>query len=120
MISGDDDEESAVDDEEEFDDWLVGDDEVDFEEGANPNASEGERSLSPTTSAEAGVKRKHEVEKKKERETSKKKKVVAPLVPYTSGPNWESRIGECSDHFKPFRIQLINGTSDCSASHTVL
>ncbi|KAG8884473.1 hypothetical protein FRB97_004247 [Tulasnella sp. 331] len=111
VVSSDEEDESVVaDEEDEFDDWLVGDDDVQFEDGASRTGANG-RSVSPSSaSAGANAKRKLELEKDKDQET-KKRRVVAPLVPYCAGPFWEDRIGECSvDHFKAFRIQLINDT----------
>ncbi|KAG8992228.1 hypothetical protein FRB93_002457 [Tulasnella sp. JGI-2019a] len=104
VVSGDEEEdESGVGEEEdEFDDWLVGDDDEDC---ATPNNTG--RSISPQPTG-GGAKRKPEAEKEKEQET-KKRRVVAPLVPYSAGPYWEDRIGDCTvEHFKAFRIQLLN------------
>jgi chromatin assembly factor 1 subunit A len=40
----------------------------------------------------------------------KKRKVVVPLVPFTKGPCWETRIGECEyEPFNQYRIQRFNG-----------
>jgi chromatin assembly factor 1 subunit A len=42
----------------------------------------------------------------------KKRKVVIPLVPFTRGPCWETRIGECEyEPFNQYRIQTFNGES---------
>ena len=40
----------------------------------------------------------------------KKRKVVVPLIPFSKGPCWETRIGECEyEPFNSYRIQLFNG-----------
>lgn len=41
---------------------------------------------------------------------AKKRKVVVPLVPFSKGPCWEARIGECEyEPFNQYRIQMFNG-----------
>ncbi|KAG8987771.1 hypothetical protein FRB90_003156, partial [Tulasnella sp. 427] len=90
---------------EEEDDWLVGDDEIEYEAGAVPE--QHSRSISPSLSN--GAKRKLEVEKEKEKE-SKKRRIVKALVPYSTGPHWEDSVGDCPDHLRNYRIQLLNDT----------
>lgn len=103
--AGSDEEEDAGSETEELDDWLVGDDEVEYEPGAVPDVQS--RSMSP--SLPNGGKRKLEVEKEKEKD-NKKRRTVKALVPYSSGPHWEDSVGDCQDHLKNYRIQLLNGT----------
>ncbi|KAG8986044.1 hypothetical protein FRB90_004239, partial [Tulasnella sp. 427] len=98
-------EEDDVGSEEEEDDWLVGDDEIEYEAGAVPE--QHSRSISPSLSN--GAKRKLEVEKEKEKE-SKKRRIVKALVPYSTGPHWEDSVGDCPDHLRNYRIQLLNDT----------
>lgn len=98
-------EEDAGSGEEELDDWLVEDNEVEYEPGAIPDPPS--RSLSPPLPN--GGKRKLEVEKEKEKD-SKKRRIVKALVPYTTGPHWENSMGDCQDHLRNYRIQLLNGT----------
>ncbi|KAG8900324.1 hypothetical protein FRB99_006112 [Tulasnella sp. 403] len=108
VSNGSDEEEetATLDGDDEFDDWLVGDDEVEFEGGIDP--ANPARSISPTLEPNRTGKRKHDVEKEKEKE-AKKRRVFKPLVPYSCGPVWETRLGDCPDHLSGFRIQLLNG-----------
>ncbi|KAI0781133.1 hypothetical protein BD413DRAFT_21920 [Trametes elegans] len=92
----------------ELDDWLVDDDEVE-----EPGTPIEERMGSPDFDfppLQQPGKRKKEKDKA-EGGTSKKRRVVVPLVPYSKGPEWESVIGRCTyGPFNPYRIQLLNDT----------
>ncbi|KAG8948272.1 hypothetical protein FRC04_009910 [Tulasnella sp. 424] len=100
-------EEDAGSGEEELDDWLVGDDEVEYEPGAILDPPS--RSLSPPLPN--GGKRKLEVEKEKEKDKdTKKRRIVKTLVPFSTGPHWENSVGDCQDHLRNYRIQLLNDT----------
>lgn len=102
--AGEDEEADSPAEEDEFDDWLVGDDEVEFEEGA-----EQSRSASPTSALGTALKRKLDIDKEKDKDKEPKKRKIVQLVPYITGPHWEQTIGTCVDHLQNFRIQLLNG-----------
>lgn len=104
MSSAGSEEEDSGSEAEGLDDWLVGDDDVEYEPGAVPD--QPPRSISP--SLPNGGKRKLEVEKEKEKD-AKKRRIVKALVPYSTGPHWEDSVGDCQDHLRNYRIQLLNG-----------
>ncbi|KAJ3839465.1 chromatin assembly factor 1 subunit A-domain-containing protein [Lentinula raphanica] len=79
----------------DIDDWLVDDDEI--EEGLPIN--EPELSVSAKRKAEFA-----------HADTTKKRKVVVPLVPFAKGPCWETAIGQSESTFHPFQIRLLNDT----------
>lgn len=98
----DDDEEGGEDDEDsDADSWLVDDDEDD----------------GPATLAQMDVDfpldLPHPPKRKAddgEKNISKKRKVVVPLIPFAKGPFWEPSIGHCSyEPFNSYRIRLLNG-----------
>ncbi|KAI3610383.1 chromatin assembly factor subunit [Moniliophthora roreri] len=97
----DDDEEDADSDgqDSDMDDWLV--DDEDIEQGPPPD--------DPTfPNVPLMTKRKAEEDKK----TSKKRKVVVPLVPFAKGPCWETSIGQCEDTIMhPYQIRFLNDAS---------
>lgn len=101
----DDDGDVASDADSEMGDFLVDDDEVEPGEVATPVE---EREADPLPNAfNFPVKRKAEGG---ERKIGKKRKTVTALIPFATGPCWESDIGDCSyEPFHPFRIQLFNG-----------
>ncbi|KAI0831100.1 hypothetical protein BC628DRAFT_1352269 [Trametes gibbosa] len=118
VVEGDAEDEEADDGEadSDLDSWLVDDDEVE-----DPGTPIEERPGTPEFELSPGAhpgKRKKEKEREQEREaekerggTSKKRRVVVPLVPFTKGPEWENVLGRC--RYKPFnqyRIQLFNDT----------
>lgn len=95
------------------DSWLVDDDAVE-----DPGTPIEERLGSPDFEfPPLPQKRKKEKEKEREKEpegergaTSKKRRVVVPLVPFTKGPEWEPVVSRCTyEPFKRYRIQLFNG-----------
>ncbi|KAJ4001415.1 chromatin assembly factor 1 subunit A-domain-containing protein [Lentinula boryana] len=92
----DDAEDDATEDQDsDVDDWLVDDDEV---EESLPTG-ELELAGSPKRKADdAHI------------NTTKKRKVVVPLVPFARGPCWETSIGQTESTFRPFRIRLLNDT----------
>ena len=104
VIEGADDEDGEVtsDADSEMGDFLVDDDEVELgevatfiEERTLPNAF----NFPVKRKAESG-----------ERKIGKKRKTVTALVPFATGPCWESDIGDCSyEPFHQYRIQLFNG-----------
>ncbi|KAJ3562966.1 hypothetical protein NP233_g9247 [Leucocoprinus birnbaumii] len=92
----------------DLDSWLVDDDE-------EPEPYQDLRDLSPPMLPDfpdmppppPPPKRKAPEPDKK----AKKRKVVVPLVPFSKGPCWETRIGECEyEPFNQYRIQLFNDT----------
>ncbi|KAJ3989993.1 chromatin assembly factor 1 subunit A-domain-containing protein [Lentinula detonsa] len=92
----DDAEDDATEDQDsDVDDWLVDDDEV---EESLPTR-ELELAGSPKRKADDA----HTI-------TTKKRKVVVPLVPFAKGPCWETSIGQTESTFRPFRIRLLNDT----------
>lgn len=104
----DDDEEPDVEEEadSDLDSWLVDDDEVVEVQG------EG---IEPDPllflSVPAPPPKRKSAEKPKELKLEKRRKVVVPLVPFKKGPVWENSIGDGQyDAFRPFKIQLFNGT----------
>ncbi|KAI0818944.1 hypothetical protein BC629DRAFT_1579368 [Irpex lacteus] len=115
VIEGDGDgEEEEEEQDSDLDSWLVDDDEVE-----DPGTPIDERMGSPEffSFPPAGVVPLQTKRKAKEgegeggKEREKKRKVVVPLVPFTKGPCWESRIGECGyEPFEAYRIQLFNDT----------
>ncbi len=105
----DDDEDGDSDEEDsDIDDWLVGDDE-------KPEMLyEDIRDLSPPMLPDLPVLRLPAPPPKRKAadpETKqKRRKVVVPLVPFSKGPCWETRIGECEyEPLNQYRIQLFNG-----------
>ena len=89
----------------DLDSWLVDDDE-------EPETYEAVRDASPpgfpgfSDMPPPPLKRKAVEPDKK----VKKRKVVVPLIPFSKGPCWETRIGECEyEPFSLYRIQLFNG-----------
>jgi hypothetical protein len=103
------------------DSWLVDDDEVEESVPDDRDLSPSlldiplpphrRKAISPLLLdiSHSASKRKAETTNK---QPEKKRKVVVPLVAYSKGPLWESVIGHCEyDPFKPYRIQLFNGTS---------
>jgi chromatin assembly factor 1 subunit A len=107
----DDDEDGNSDEvDSDMDSWLVDDDE-------EPEVmSDCFRDLSPSMPPDfpdmppppPPLKRKApETDKKK-----KRRKVVVPLVPFSKGSCWETKIGECKyEPFSQYRMQLFNGKS---------
>lgn len=102
-------EDAGEEEDSDLDSWLVDDDEVE-----DPGTPIENRAGSPDVvlmgmpvPVTAAPKRKVEEEKTKR---SKKRKVVVPLVPFTKGPCWEAKLGECSyEPFNPYRIQFFDG-----------
>lgn len=90
--------------------WLVDDDEV--EEPGTP-IEDRDRDSSPgfpQLNFPATKRKTKEVEAEK---TSKRRKVVIPLVPYVKGPCWEKTVEHCEyEPFKPYRMQFLHGTSN--------
>ncbi|THH33913.1 hypothetical protein EUX98_g344 [Antrodiella citrinella] len=92
----------------DLDSWLVEDDEVE-----EPGTPIEDRELSPgmppvLPSLPAPKRKPHDEPTKK---STKRRKVVVPLVPFTKGPCWENEIGSCSyDAFKQYRVELLNDT----------
>jgi len=89
----------------DLDSWLVDDDE-------EPETYQAVRDASPPGFPDFSdmppppLKRKAVEPDKK----VKKRKVVVPLIPFSKGPYWETRIGECEyEPFNSYRIQLFNG-----------
>lgn len=105
-------EEEDGDDEEadsDLDSWLVDDDEVE-----EPGTPIEDRSGSPGFPYNLPVPPppKRKAADSDPAKTSKKRKVVIPLVAFTKGPCWESTVGSCPyEPFKPYRIELLNGES---------
>ncbi|KAL1947649.1 hypothetical protein VTO73DRAFT_13373 [Trametes versicolor] len=96
------------------DSWLVDDDAVE-----DPGTPIEERLGSPDFDfPPLPQKRKKEKEKERAQEpegergaTSKKRRVVVPLVPFTKGPEWEPVVSRCTyEPFKRYRIKLFNDT----------
>ncbi|KAI0670574.1 hypothetical protein C8Q78DRAFT_1145923 [Trametes maxima] len=116
VVEGDGEDEDADaegEDDSDMDGWLVDDDEVE-----DPGTPIEERPGSPEFEfppmPQPG-KRKKEKERAKEGEresgTSKKRRVVVPLVAFAKGPEWEHVLGRCTyEPFKAYRIQLFNDT----------
>ncbi|KAJ7470589.1 chromatin assembly factor 1 subunit A-domain-containing protein [Mycena latifolia] len=102
LDDGEDDDGEPDDADSDLDSWLVDDE----DEPENPPK---ERSASPVISTlHAPTKRKAEAEDSK---LTKKRKVVVPLIPFSSGPVWEQTIGRCEyNMFNAYRIQLFNDT----------
>lgn len=104
-------EEEDGDDEEvdsDLDSWLVDDDEVE-----EPGTPIEDRSGSPGFPYNLPVPPppKRKAADSDPAKTSKKRKVVIPLVAFTKGPCWESTVGSCPyEPFKPYRIELLNDT----------
>ena len=101
---GEDDDGEDDDRDSDMDDWLVDDD----EEQNLPSLS---RNSSPPPIIDLSVpsppKRKADAG---ERNSSKKRKVVVPLVPFAKGPVWESTIGQSGyEPFNTYSIRLFNG-----------
>ena len=106
VVEDADEDEGGEDRDSDLDSWLVDDDEVE-----EPGTPIEERELSPGMPQMPPLKRKPADDVKA---TSKRRKVVIPLVPFTKGPCWEDQIGQCSyEPFKQYRVQLLNGM--CSA-----
>ena len=89
----------------DLDSWLVDDDD-------DPETYQAVRDVSPPVLPDfpdmppPPLKRKAVEPDKK----VKKRKVVVPLVPFSKGPCWETRIGMCEyEPFNSYRIQLFNG-----------
>lgn len=92
----------------DLDSWLVDDDEA-------PEAYQDLRDPSPPMLPNfpdmppppPPLKRKAAEPERK----AKKRKIVVPLVPFSKGPCWETRISECEyEPFNHYRIQLFNDT----------
>lgn len=122
-VDDDEDEEAEGDDaDSDADSWLVDDEEIeenvpdDRELSPSlldiPLPSHKRKAISPPLLdiSHSASKRKAEANTTN-KQPEKKRKVVIPLVAYTKGPLWESVIGHCEyDPFRPYRIQLFNGT----------
>ncbi|THU99389.1 hypothetical protein K435DRAFT_827736 [Dendrothele bispora CBS 962.96] len=88
----------------DMDDWLVDDDEIE------PGTPLNERMGSPSFPDFPSPLSKRKAEKTEDK-TSKKRKVVVPLVPFSRGPCWEPEIGKCEESmFNTYRIRLFNDT----------
>jgi chromatin assembly factor 1 subunit A len=109
VLDNEDDEDGAATDERDsdLDSWLVDDD----DELAEPGTPIDERFGSPDFFPPLATKRKAKESGEGERSLEgKKRKTVIPLVPFTKGPCWEARIGECSyEPFNAYRIHFLNG-----------
>ncbi|CDO70716.1 hypothetical protein BN946_scf184798.g31 [Trametes cinnabarina] len=111
VVEGDGEEDDADEGEEDsdLDSWLVDDDEVE-----DPGTPIEERAGSPGFGFEFPSQPQQSKRKKEEKErhgSSKKRRVIVPLVPFTKGPQWEPVIGRCTyEPFKPYCIQLFNDT----------
>ena len=82
--------------------WLVDDDEeIDLAEGTQGTSPPPVFDLPPLPKRKA---------EDSERKSTKKRKVVIPLMPFAKGPVWESTIGQ-SDYepFNPYAIRFFNG-----------
>ena len=111
VIEGADDEDGEVtsDADSEMGDFLVDDDEVEPSEARTSNEERKADSL--LNGFNFLVKRKGEAD---ERKIGKKRRTVTALVPFSTGPCWESDIGYCSyEPFHQYRIQLFNGLCLC-------
>jgi len=90
----------------DMDDWLVDDDE-------GPDLIELSRASSPRPIVDAPAPVPSPPKRKVddgERKSSKKRKVVVPLVPFAKGPLWESTIGQPDyELFNSYTIRLFNG-----------
>lgn len=95
----------------EADDWLVGDDdEIEVEDDGIEAVRSRSRSLSPVAFLSAGATKKRKAEGATGAAAKKRRALVGPLVPFSRGPCFEDRIGECEyEPFNTFRIQLLNG-----------
>jgi chromatin assembly factor 1 subunit A len=108
VLQDDDDDGGTDEADSDLDSWLVDDDE-------EPEAFHHDfRDLSPPMLPDfpdmppppPPLKRKAPEPDKK----AKKRKIVVPLVPFSKGPCWETRIGKCEyEPFNQYRIQLFNG-----------
>ncbi|KAH8107191.1 hypothetical protein BXZ70DRAFT_282272 [Cristinia sonorae] len=88
----------------DLDSWLVDDDEVD-----EPGTPIEERAPSPGMPPMLSVSKRKPIDEPKK--STKRRKVVIPLVPFTKGPCWEEDVGKCAyEPFKHYRIQLLNDT----------
>ena len=109
----DDGEDEDGDDEErdsDMDDWLVDDDEEqDIAKLTRAPSSPPPVNIPVPVPVPSPPKRKVD---DGERKSSKKRKVVIPLVPFAKGPLWESTIGKPEyEPFNSYTIRLFNGES---------
>jgi len=104
---GEEEDAEAEDRDSDLDSWLVDDDEP-VEPGSppDPNLLDGDVPM-----VDLPPKRKAVTVDSEEKQNSKKRKVVVPLVAFAKGPCWEDTIGRCGHEvFKPYQIKLFNGT----------
>jgi len=94
---GDDDDQDS-----DLDSWLVGDDEeIELAEGPQDSSPPPVFDLPPLPKRKA---------EDSEHKSTKKRKVVVPLMPFAKGPVWESTIGQPNyEPFNPYAIRFFNG-----------
>ncbi|KAI0689130.1 hypothetical protein BC835DRAFT_1549407 [Cytidiella melzeri] len=109
VLDNEDEEDGAATEEpdSDLDSWLVDDDEA-VEPGSPIDARFGSPDLFPPLVQKRKAQKPDESEVKPD---DKKRKVVVPLVPFTKGPCWESKIGDCTyEPFNAHRIHIFNDT----------
>jgi len=99
----DEDEEAETEDEDEEDDWMVGDDEIEFEEGA-----EGYVDAQGVQKKEPHVVEDYYTEVGKAGAVSRNQRFNR-LVPFQKGPCLEARLGEVDPVMDKYKICMLNG-----------
>lgn len=100
----DEDEEHETDDEDEMDDWMVGDDEIEFEEGAE---GYNEDKAVPEKKDQRPIED-YYTEVGKAGAVSRNQR-FARLVPFHKGPCMETRLGEVDPVMDKYKICMLNG-----------
>ncbi|KAM0792386.1 hypothetical protein ACM66B_005066 [Microbotryomycetes sp. NB124-2] len=114
---GEDSDDDGADSEALSDDWMCGDDEIEFEAGYTEEGDiaavglDADANMTGTADETAAARKRvldREKKSKSMKDTSKKKRLV-PIVPIVKGPAWEGKIGEVTyDGFSSMRVQLLN------------
>jgi hypothetical protein len=102
----DEDEEAETDDDDEEDDWMVGDDEIEFEEGAEGYIEETGASKKEQQAVED-----YYTEVGKAGAVSRNQRFTR-LVPFQKGPCLETRLGEVDPVMDKYKICMLNGQSE--------
>jgi chromatin assembly factor 1 subunit A len=100
----DEDEEPETDDEDEMDDWMVGDDEIEFEEGAEGYTDDKQ----VTENKDQRAIEDYYTEVGKAGAVSRNQR-FARLVPFQKGPCMETRLGVVDPMMERYKICMLNG-----------
>ncbi|KAK4053873.1 hypothetical protein OIV83_001529 [Microbotryomycetes sp. JL201] len=118
---GEDSDDDGAESEPLSDDWMCGDDEIEFEAGYTEEGDVSAVGLDADATKtgnedETAAARQRVLDRERKskaiKDGSKKKRLVGPLVPIVKGPSWEDKIGHVSyAPFSSMRVQLLNDSN---------